>query len=42
MGWGRYTRKGIPWKIVYQEKYSTKTEALKREREIKAGFILKN
>ena len=35
MGWGRYTRKGIPWKIVYQEKYSNKTEALKREREIK-------
>ena len=35
MGWGKYTRRGIPWKIVYQEKYSTKTEALKREREIK-------
>ena len=34
-GWGRYTKKGIPWKLVYNEEYFTKTEALKREREIK-------
>ena len=34
-GWGRFTKKGIPWKIVYNEEYSTKSEALKREREIK-------
>jgi putative endonuclease len=34
-GWGRYTKRGIPWKIVYTENYSSKSEALKREREIK-------
>ena len=34
-GWGRYTKKGIPWKLVCNEEYSTKSEALKREREIK-------
>ena len=35
MGWGRYTKKGIPWKIVYHETYQSKTEAMKRELEIK-------
>ena len=35
MGWGRYTKAGIPWEIVYYETFSTKTEALKREKEIK-------
>jgi putative endonuclease len=35
MGWGRYTKRGIPWKIVYHEDFTTKSEALKREREIK-------
>ena len=34
-GWGRYTKSGIPWKLVYNEEYSTKIETLKREREIK-------
>ncbi len=34
-GWGRYTKGGIPWKIVYTEKFKTKSEALKRERDIK-------
>ena len=35
MGWGKYTKRGIPWKMVYFEKYKTKTEALRREKEIK-------
>jgi putative endonuclease len=35
LGWGRYTKRGIPWKIVYYEIYETKAEALKREKEIK-------
>ncbi len=35
MGWGKYTSKGIPWKIIYFEKYNSKSEALKREKEIK-------
>ena len=34
-GWGKYTKRGIPWKIVYTEEYNDKSEALKREREIK-------
>ena len=29
------TKPGIAWKLVYKEEYSTRTEALKREREIK-------
>ncbi len=34
-GWGKYSSRGIPWKIVYFEKFETKTEAIKRENEIK-------
>ena len=35
LGWGRYTKRGIPWVIVYSENYLIKTDAFKREREIK-------
>ena len=35
LGWGRYTKRGIPWVMVYSEKYHTKANALKRENEIK-------
>ena len=31
-GSNRFTKGGIPWITVYQEEFSTKTEALKRER----------
>ncbi len=34
-GWGRYTKRGIPWEIVYTETFKNKSEALKRERSIK-------
>ncbi len=34
-GWGRYTKRGIPWEIVYTERFNNKSEALKRERAIK-------
>jgi putative endonuclease len=34
-GWGRFTKSGIPWKLVYTEVFKTKSEALKRERAIK-------
>ena len=34
-GWGRYTKHGVPWKVVHTEDYDNKSEALKREREIK-------
>lgn len=32
---GKYTDSGIPWQLVYQEPYSTKTEAMNREKFIK-------
>ncbi|GAA0872465.1 hypothetical protein GCM10009117_16120 [Gangjinia marincola] len=32
---GRYTKNKGPWKIVYTETFSNKTEALKRERSLK-------
>ena len=35
-GWGRFTKGGIPWELVYFEQYKNKPEALKRERKIKA------
>ena len=35
-GWGRYTKRGIPWAVVYSEEYNNKSDALKRECEIKA------
>jgi putative endonuclease len=35
LGWGRYTKNGIPWKLVYHESFISKSEALKREKEIK-------
>jgi putative endonuclease len=34
-GWSQYTKQGIPWNIVYFEKYEDKSAAIKREREIK-------
>ncbi len=34
-GWGRFTKAGIPWRIVYYESFSTKTEALRREKDMK-------
>ena len=34
-GWGRYTKRGIPWTLQYTESFETKHEAIRREREIK-------
>ena len=34
-GWGRFTKGGIPWKLVHTEEYTNKSEAVKRERHIK-------
>jgi putative endonuclease len=31
----RSTKSGIPWKLIYIEQYQTKSEAIKREKEIK-------
>lgn len=35
-GKSRYTSKKLPWKLVYLESYTTKREALIRERFLKA------
>ena len=34
-GKSRYTKKKIPWKIVYSETFENKSEAIKRERFLK-------
>ena len=34
-GWGKYSSRGIPWALVYSEAFSSKSEAIKRENEIK-------
>jgi putative endonuclease len=34
-GWGKYTKRGIPWTIVHTEKFELKSDVLKRENEIK-------
>lgn len=31
-GWGKFTKGGIPWKLVYSEKFASKQEAMKREK----------
>jgi putative endonuclease len=36
-GCNKFTKGGIPWLVIYQEKFSTKTEALKREKFLKSG-----
>jgi len=35
-GWTRSTKSGRPWKLIYIKRYSSKIQALRREREIKA------
>jgi putative endonuclease len=33
-GWGRYTKKKVPWKLVYNEEYSTKGKEKLRKRKV--------
>ena len=35
-GRSKYTRVGVPWELVYQEDYVTRSEAYVRERAIKS------
>ena len=35
-GKSTYTRKKIPWNLVYTEKYESKSEAIKREKFLKS------
>ena len=34
-GRSRYTKRGIPWKIVHTEQFDTRSQATQRERQIK-------
>ena len=34
-GWGKYSKRGAPWKLVYSETFESKSEAIKRELKIK-------
>jgi putative endonuclease len=34
-GKSSYTKARVPWKLIYQEVFTTRSEAMKREREIK-------
>ncbi len=34
-GWGKYSSRGIPWKLVYFEEFELKSDAIKRENKIK-------
>jgi putative endonuclease len=35
-GFSKYSSSKIPWRLVYFEKFATRTEAIKREKEIKS------
>ena len=37
LGLEKSTKHGIPWKIIYTEKFKTRGEAIKREKELKTG-----
>jgi putative endonuclease len=34
-GRSKYTKRHVPWKLVYQEEYPTRSAAMKRERQLK-------
>jgi len=36
-GRNKYTKSGIPWKLVYQESFESRSEAMTREEKIKSS-----
>ena len=36
-GSNKFTKGGIPWKLIYTEEFQTKSESLKREKYLKSG-----
>jgi putative endonuclease len=36
IGKSLYTKRGIPWSLVYSELFETRSQAMRREREIKS------
>ncbi len=45
-GYSKSTRSGVPWKLIHSEKFSNRSEAMKRERYLKTlknkKYILEN
>jgi len=37
-GNSKFTKGGVPWKLVHREEFSSKTEAIKREIFLKSGI----
>ena len=37
LGLDRWSKRGIPWKIVYEEEFLDKTKAIRREKFLKTG-----
>ena len=35
-GWTKSTKSKVPWKLVYTEAYQSKTDAIKREKQLKS------
>jgi putative endonuclease len=35
-GYELSTKKGVPWRLIHNEEFTTRTEAMKRERKIKS------
>lgn len=35
-GRSKYTKSGIPWKLVYKESFETRSEAMKKGKEVEA------
>ena len=35
-GLSKYTKKYLPWEIIYKEKFDSRTKAMKREKELKS------
>jgi putative endonuclease len=36
-GRSKYTKSGIPWKLMYKESFETRSEAMAREKKIKSA-----
>ena len=36
-GRSKYTKSGIPWKLMYKESFETRSEAMAREKKIKSS-----
>ena len=35
-GRSKYTNAGVPWELIYSEEYETRSNAMRRERELKS------